>query len=113
MSVSENLSQLAELIQARQPCVVLSGAGISTESGIPDFRSPSGIWAEYDPMEYATIEAFRRDPVKVWEFYALRFEVLTHAEPNAGHLALAELERRGLVQALVTQNLDGLLQHAG
>jgi NAD-dependent deacetylase len=104
---------LADLVRAAQPCVILTGAGISTESGIPDFRSPTGIWAEYDPMEYATIDAFRRDPVKVWEFYALRFEVLTRAEPNAGHLALAELERRGLVQAVVTQNIDGLHTQAG
>src|SRR5712691_2815882 len=64
-------------------------------------------------MEYATIDAFRRDPVKVWEFYALRFELLTRAEPNAGHLALAELERRGLVEAVVTQNIDGLHERAG
>ena len=105
--------ELADLIRDRQPCVVLTGAGISTESGIPDFRSPSGIWAQYDPMEYATLSAFRRDPVKVWEFYALRFEVLTRAEPNAGHLALAELERRGLVRAVVTQNIDGLHARAG
>jgi NAD-dependent deacetylase len=113
MSVSENLSQLAELIRARQPCVVLSGAGISTESGIPDFRSPSGIWAQYDPMEYATISAFRRDPVKVWEFYGSRLGALTRAEPNAGHQALARLERRRLVRAVVTQNIDGLHQRAG
>ena len=105
--------ELAELIRERQPCVVLTGAGISTESGIPDFRSPTGIWAQYDPMEYATISAFRRNPVKVWEFYALRFAALTRAEPNAGHLALAELERRGLVRAIVTQNVDGLHQRAG
>ena len=105
--------ELAKLIQARQPCVVLTGAGISTESGIPDFRSPSGIWAQYDPMEYATIDAFRRDPEKVWDFYLLRFNVLADAEPNAGHLALAELERRGLVQVVVTQNIDGLHQRAG
>src|SRR5437588_5623156 len=105
--------ELAELIRDRQPCVVLTGAGISTESGIPDFRSPTGVWAQYDPMEYATISAFRRDPVKVWEFYALRFEVLTRARPNAGHRALAELERRGLVRAVVTQNIDGLHQRAG
>jgi NAD-dependent protein deacetylase/lipoamidase len=109
----KEIEALAALLRERQPCVVLTGAGISTESGIPDFRSPTGIWAEYDPMEYATIDAFRRDPVKVWEFYALRFEVLTRARPNAGHLALAELERRGLVEAVVTQNIDGLHERAG
>ncbi len=107
------IEALATLLLERQQSVVLTGAGISTESGIPDFRSPTGIWAEYDPMEYATIDAFRRDPVKVWEFYALRFDVLTQAQPNAGHLALAELERRGLVEALVTQNIDGLHERAG
>jgi NAD-dependent deacetylase len=107
------VSELANLLRERQPCVVLTGAGISTESGIPDFRSPTGIWATYDPMEYATIDAFRRDPEKVWGFYALRLDALAEAEPNAGHVALAELERRGLVQAVVTQNVDGLHQRAG
>ena len=107
------VARLAELIRERQPCVVLTGAGISTESGIPDFRSPTGIWAEYDPMESATISAFRRDPVKVWEFYALRFEVLARAQPNEGHRALAELEQRGLVRAVVTQNIDTLHERAG
>ena len=107
------MSELATLLRERQPCVVLTGAGISTESGIPDFRSPTGIWAQYDPVEYATIDAFRRDPAKVWEFYALRLEAVAQAEPNAGHRALAELERRGLVEAVVTQNVDGLHQRAG
>ena len=111
--MAHTVSDLAALVRERQPCVVLTGAGISTESGIPDFRSPSGIWTKYDPMEYATIAAFRRDPVKVWEFYALRFELLTTAEPNEGHLALAELKRRGLVEAIVTQNIDGLHGRAG
>jgi NAD-dependent deacetylase len=111
--VAHTFRDLAALVRERQPCVVLTGAGISTESGIPDFRSPSGIWAKYDPMEYATIDAFRRDPVKVWKFYSLRFELLTTAEPNAGHVALAELERRGLVTAVVTQNVDGLHERAG
>ncbi len=92
--MAHGVSDLAGLVRERQPCVVLTGAGISTESGIPDFRSPGGIWAKYDPMDYASIDAFRRDPVKVWEFYALRFELLRTAEPNAGHLALADLERR-------------------
>jgi NAD-dependent deacetylase len=97
---------LAELITTRQPCVVLTGAGVSTESGIPDFRSPTGIWAEVDPMEYASLKAFREDPVKVWSFYSKRVDMLTGAEPNDAHRALAELERRGLVSAIVTQNID-------
>jgi NAD-dependent deacetylase len=107
------VDRLAQLVRANPPCVVLTGAGISTESGIPDFRSPTGIWARYDPMEYATIEAFRRDPVKVWDFYAKRLEVLTEARPNAAHHALAELERRGLVRAVITQNIDRLHELAG
>jgi len=105
--------RLADLIRSRQPCVALTGAGISTESGIPDFRSPGGIWDQYDPMEYATIEAFRRDPVKVWEFYAKRLDVLREAEPNAAHLALAELQRRRLLEAVITQNIDRLHELAG
>jgi NAD-dependent deacetylase len=105
--------RLAELIRSRQPCVVLTGAGVSTESGIPDFRSPTGIWAQVDPMEYASIRAFRDDPEKVWSFYALRIEMLTGAEPNPAHHALAELERRGFVQAIVTQNIDLLHTRAG
>jgi|SRR5579862_3158 len=104
---------LAELIASEQPCVALTGAGVSTESGIPDFRSASGIWKRYDPQEYATIEAFRRDPVKVWDFYSKRLDVLGKAKPNAGHRALARLERAGLVEAVVTQNVDRLHQSAG
>ena len=106
-------ARLAELIRDRRPCVVLTGAGVSTESGIPDFRSASGIWARYDPMEYATIEAFRGDPVKVWDFYARRLDVLRRAEPNAAHVALAALERDGWVEAVVTQNVDRLHERAG
>jgi NAD-dependent deacetylase len=104
---------LAELICTTQPCVVLTGAGVSTESGIPDFRSPSGIWARYDPMEYATIDAFRRDPEKVWDFYGRRLGAFADAEPNAAHVALAELEQSGWVRAVVTQNIDLLHDRAG
>jgi NAD-dependent deacetylase len=86
---------------------------VSTESGIPDFRSPTGIWAEFDPLEYASIEAFRYDPEKVWRFYAPRVSMLVDAEPNAAHRALAELERLGLVRAVVTQNIDLLHERAG
>ncbi|MBM2823971.1 MAG: NAD-dependent protein deacylase [Thermoleophilia bacterium] len=104
---------LAALIRERQPCVVLTGAGVSTESGIPDFRSASGIWAEVDPFEVASIQAFRRDPERVWSFYCERIHMLREAEPNAAHYALAELERRGLVSAIVTQNIDILHSRAG
>lgn len=105
--------RLAALIRERQPCVVLTGAGVSTESGIPDFRSPTGIWATVSPLEYASLSAFRRDPERVWSFYRLRVELLAAAEPNRVHHALAELERRGLVEAVVTQNIDCLHERAG
>jgi NAD-dependent deacetylase len=104
---------LAELIRANQPCVALTGAGVSTESGIPDFRSATGIWAQFDPYEVASIEAFRRDPERVWDFYALRLDVLADAAPNPAHFALAGLEARGLVQAVITQNVDRLHAVAG
>jgi NAD-dependent deacetylase len=104
---------LADLIREQQPCVALTGAGVSTESGIPDFRSPTGLWARFDPLEYGSIEAFRRDPLKVWSFYKPRVEMLTGAEPNAAHLALAELERLGFLEAVVTQNIDLLHERAG
>ena len=104
---------LAELIRRSQPCVVLTGAGVSTESGIPDFRSPTGLWAQFDPMEYASIEVFRRDPRKVWTFYKPRLAMLDEAEPNEAHRALADLERLGLVHALITQNIDRLHERAG
>ena len=104
---------LAALIRDGQPCVVLTGAGVSTESGIPDFRSDTGIWAEVDPFEVASIEAFRRDPEKVWGFYRARIGMLLRAEPNPAHDALAQLERLGLVRAIVTQNIDTLHTRAG
>ena len=108
-----SVDRLAELLRQRQPCVVLTGAGISTESGIPDFRSAEGVWARYDPFEVAHIDALRRDPARVWEFYALRLDALAQAEPNGGHRALAELEQEGWIRAIVTQNVDGLHGRAG
>jgi NAD-dependent deacetylase len=107
------VNRLAELVAMHRPCVVLTGAGISTESGIPDFRSPGGIWARYDPLEYATIDAFLEDPVKVWDFYGKRLAFLDAAEPNDGHRTLAELEDRGWVRAVITQNIDQLHERAG
>ncbi len=106
-------ARLAELIRTQQPCVVLTGAGVSTESGIPDFRSPDGLWAEFDPLDYASLESFRRDPVRIWDFYGRRFAFLAEAEPNEAHRALARLEALGLVEAVITQNIDLLHERAG
>jgi NAD-dependent deacetylase len=104
---------LAELIRSNQPCVALTGAGASTESGIPDFRSASGIWAQYDPYDVASIDGFRRDPERAWEFYGRRLGVLRDARPNAAHLAIAELEDGGWIGGLITQNVDRLHELAG
>jgi NAD-dependent deacetylase len=109
----DDVRRLAALVRDAQPCVVLTGAGVSTESGIPDFRSRTGVWAEADPREVASLSAFRESPERVWDFYRWRLGILTEAEPNRAHLALAELERRGLVEAVVTQNIDMLHTRAG
>lgn len=93
---------------------VLTGAGISAESGIPTFRGPGGLWRSFRPEELATPEAFTRDPRLVWEWYLWRRSIIAGAEPNAGHLALARLEARfGDRFTLVTQNVDGLHDRAG
>jgi NAD-dependent deacetylase len=94
--------------------VALTGAGISVPSGIPDFRSPqTGLWANVDPMEVAHISVWRRDPARFWGFYGQRFAVLDGKRPNGAHFALAELERRGLLAGVITQNIDGLHAAAG
>ena len=106
--------RLAELIRGARAVVALTGAGISVPSGIPDFRSPvTGIWENVDPMEVAHITSFRRNPVRFWRFYGERFAVLDGKRPNAAHRALAELESRGLLEAVITQNIDGLHRAAG
>ena len=99
----------------RTPALVVLGLalGLAGCGGAVAGRSPTGIWAEFDPREYATLGAFRRDPEKVWRFYAPRFAMLTDAEPNEAHRALAALERVGLVEAVVTQNIDLLHERAG
>jgi NAD-dependent deacetylase len=104
---------LEALRNARHVCV-LTGAGISAESGVPTFReAQTGLWAQYDPLELATPDAFSRDPELVWRWYQWRREFVAGAEPNAGHRALAELEARLPRLTLVTQNVDGLHQRAG
>ena len=112
--MSSGAERLAELIRGAGSVVALTGAGISVPSGIPDFRSPvTGIWADVDPMEVAHITAFRRNPVRFWQFYGERFSVLDGKQPNGAHRALAELEARGLLEAVITQNIDGLHRAAG
>lgn len=106
-------AELAALFAERGPAVVLTGAGMSTESGIPDFRSATGMWRDVDPFDVASIEAFRRDPERVWRWYGPRIDGLLAAEPNAGHRALAALEQAGHVTAVVTQNIDLLHTRAG
>jgi len=105
---------LADLIRDARSVVALTGAGISVPSGIPDFRSPgTGLWENVNPMEVAHIDAFRADPARFWTFYGQRFQALEGKEPNGAHHVLAELERRGKLAAVVTQNIDGLHHAAG
>jgi NAD-dependent deacetylase len=110
----EAVARLAELVREADSVVALTGAGISVPSGIPDFRSPgTGLWEKVDPMEVAHIDAFRRDPERFWSFYGERFATLRDKQPNGAHRALVELERRGLLDAVITQNIDMLHRKAG
>jgi NAD-dependent protein deacetylase/lipoamidase len=114
VTTSAQAERLAALLRDAKCAVVLTGAGVSVPSGIPDFRSPgSGLWENVDPMEVAHIDAWRRDPDRFWRFYGDRFASLYDKQPNEAHLALAELERRGLVRAVITQNVDRLHRKAG
>ena len=106
--------RLASLVAESRSTVVLTGAGVSVPSGIPDFRTPeTGLWANVDPFEVAHIDVFERDPARFWSYYRPRFQDLGDKRPNAAHEALAELERRGLVEAVITQNIDRLHRAAG
>jgi NAD-dependent deacetylase len=113
-TTSTAASRVADLLRGAERAVALTGAGISVPSGIPDFRSPgSGLWEKHDPMVVAHIDAWRRDPDRFWSFYSQRFATLTDKRPNEAHLALAELERRGLIRGVITQNIDRLHRKAG
>jgi NAD-dependent protein deacetylase/lipoamidase len=111
---SAGVARLAELVWASRCTVALTGAGVSVPSGIPDFRTPeTGLWANVDPMEVAHIDVFERDPARFWSYYRPRFHALGDKRPNAAHEALAELERRGLLEGVITQNIDRLHGAAG
>ncbi|HEX8648933.1 MAG TPA: NAD-dependent deacylase [Thermoleophilaceae bacterium] len=106
--------RLAELIRGAERAVVLTGAGVSVPSGIPDFRTPGkGMWEKVNPMEVAHIDAFRSNPDRFWQFYSDRFASLVDKRPNPAHEAIAELERRGHVRGVITQNVDRLHRMAG
>jgi NAD-dependent deacetylase len=107
------IKRAAKDILNSQKTIALTGAGISVESGIPDFRSAGGLWSKYDPEEYAHISAFQSDPKKVWQMIKEMMELVLGAEPNPAHSALAELEQMGLLSSVITQNVDGLHQRAG
>ena len=111
---SDAAGRLAGLIRDADSVVALTGAGISVPSGIPDFRTPGkGLWENVDPMQVAHIDAFHRDTARFWQFYRPRFADLGSKEPNPAHAALAELEARGLLRAVITQNIDRLHRKSG
>jgi NAD-dependent deacetylase len=107
-------TRLAAIIRGSESVVALTGAGISVPSGIPDFRSPAtGLWTQVNPMEVAHIDVFTADPERFWSFYGHRFDALEDKQPNRAHEILAELEDAGLLDAVITQNIDRLHARAG
>jgi NAD-dependent deacetylase len=109
----ESIRKASKLLFNSKYAIVLTGAGISTESGIPDFRGDSGIWKRYKPEIYGTIQSFLTDPSKFWKMAEEIAPTLFNAEPNPGHYAIAELERLNIIKAIITQNIDELHQKAG
>jgi len=108
------LSALARELKECRAVVAFTGAGISSESGIPTYRGEGGLWNKYDPNRYANITHFLQNPSYYWNFFKdVRYPVLKKAKPNRAHIALAELERMGWLKSVITQNIDGLHQEAG
>lgn len=105
------IAEAATIIRQARKAIALTGAGASTESGIPDFRGKGGLWSRYEPLEYGTISAFLADPVKVWRMLAELYDI-TEAAPNPGHMVLAALEEMGFLQGIITQNIDRLHRKA-
>src|SRR5690242_8896053 len=103
----------ARILRDARRAVALTGAGISRPSGIPDFRSDGGLWTQQDPMEVASLRAFQSDPRRFYDWFRPLLDHILVAQPNPAHLALAQLERDAKLQAVVTQNIDGLHQRAG
>jgi NAD-dependent deacetylase len=113
-TTSSLIGTAAELLRRARSAIALTGAGVSTASGIPDFRSPrSGLWAEVDPMEVASLATFRYTPERFFDWVRPLADLMCRAQPNPAHLALAQLEAMGLLQGVITQNIDLLHSRAG
>lgn len=110
---ADRLAEARQILARAKSIAVLTGAGISAESGLPTFRGPGGLWRNYRPEDLATPQAFARDPATVWEWYNWRRSVHAECVPNAGHNALAQLEQRSEAFLLITQNVDALHERAG
>lgn len=111
--MSEYIDEVAKALLKARHVVALTGAGVSVPSGIPDFRDPGGLWSRYEIAEYSTIYAYRANPEKVWQMFHEIHEFIDNSQPNRAHLALAELERLGRLECVITQNIDRLHQKAG
>ena len=111
--MKENINQLAQKIITGKNCVVFTGAGISTESGIPDYRSQGGIWDKFRPVYFDEFMASKDARIEYWRQKKELYDDLLNAKPNAAHLAVAQLYESGFVQAILTQNIDGLHQQSG
>jgi NAD-dependent deacetylase len=111
--MEELIGQAAKIIMNSKFTMALTGAGISVESGIPDFRSEEGLWSKFDPAEYASITAFRAKPEMVWEMLREMDKVVSQARPNKAHLGMGQLEEMGYLHCIVTQNVDNLHQMGG
>jgi NAD-dependent deacetylase len=111
--MDELIEKATEIIMNSALTLAMTGAGVSVESGIPDFRSAEGLWAKYDPAEYATIDAFRSNPEKVWNMLWEMDEVVSRALPNKAHVGMGELEKMGYLHCIITQNIDNLHQQGG
>lgn len=112
-TIQNGIKELKDKLRKAKAVAVLTGAGISAESGVPTFRGDGGLWKQFRAVDLATPEAFSRDPKLVWEFYNWRRELLAPLKPNPGHFALAEIERLVPKFTLITQNIDGLHRVAG
>lgn len=113
MGHDRRAARLEHTLTTARRFLVITGAGVSAESGIPTFRDPAGWWKKYRPEDLATPEAFARDPVTVWQWYDMRRSTVAGARPNAAHLALARAEAAGCRVAVITQNVDDLHERAG